>query len=778
MWRCSVLLLLMIGWALPSELAAQSGAIEGVVRRAETGEALSGIQISLEGTGRGAISTAVGRFVLRDLPPGRYTVVANAIGYATERRQVRVETGQTLQLAVELAQRAVEVGGITVIGQRGGFVADEAVTSKIPAPLIETPQAISVVTRERLEIRNANSLAEAARYAPGIQAEPFGVEPRFTWLRLRGFDATTTGLYRDGLQLRNPNYAVSFNLEPYGAEQIEVLRGPASVLYGAGSPGGLVNYVTKRPSAVPIREVELEIGSNERLQGQFDLGGPVNEASTVSYRLTGLLRDSETQVEFVGDDRVFIAPAFGWRPGGATTLTLLGYYQDDETRASQALPAEGLLTENPFGEVPLDRFTGEPDVDRYEATTFSAGYLFEHDATDALSLRQKLRFYGAELDDVTVFASALQPDARTLDRFLFESFGEMDGLAIDNQAQLELRTGPLSHTLLGGLDFQRLDVSSLQTFGAAPPLDVFDPVYGAPVADAPVFRDDLTDQRQTGFYLQDHIEVGERWVLSLAGRYDWASTATENRLSNASTEQDDEAFTGRAGLLYRSPIGLAPYASYSESFLPALGTDAEGKPFEPELGRQYEVGLKYQPPGQSSFVTVALFDLARENFLQFDPATFLQVQTGEVVSRGIELEGVSSFPSGVDVVASVTWLDQEITRSIVPAEIGERLTQTPELTASLWADYTLPQGGLSGLGVGAGVRHIGSSYGDIPNTVEVPAVTLLDAALFYDWKRFRFMLNAQNVLDERHVASAFVRGTPLATFGAERTLTARLRYRW
>jgi iron complex outermembrane receptor protein len=332
--------------------------------------------------------------------------------------------------------------------------------------------------------------------------------------------------------------------------------------------------------------------------------------------------------------------------------------------------------------------------------------------------------------------------------------------------------------LLVGLDYQHIDVGAVQAFGAAPPIDIFKPSYGVPVPTPPLFLDNDIVQEQIGIYLQDQIKFFQRWVLSLGGRYDWASTETVSHLTGTRTDQADREFTGRVGLGYVSDVGLAPYVSYARSFLPALGTDASGEPFKPETGRQYEIGVKYQPPGWNSFVTLAFFDLTRQNVLELDPATFFQVQTGEVRSRGIELEGVANFDFGLGLIASYTYLDAEITESIVPDEEGARPTQTPKHIASLWADYMIQGGALKGLGVGAGVRYVGSTFGDTPNTLRAPGVTLADAAIHYNWRDLRLAVNAQNVLDKEYLASCFVRGGPFCTFGDRRAVVGSLSYRW
>lgn len=776
----AAVLLPLLGCSLLSATAfAQTGTLAGTVRDAETGQPLPGANVALVGTSLGAATTASGDFLIRSVPVNRYDVRVSLLGYEEAVQTVEVYEGQRVVLDVALSEQAVDLGDITVVSRRGGFVpATLQAGSKIGAAPLETPQSVSIITQDQLEVQDATTLAEALRYTPGVQGEAWGFEPRFTWLKIRGFDATQTGLYRDGLQLRNVNYAVGYNVEPYAMERVEVLRGPASVLYGAGSPGGVVSFSSKRPTQVAQREVAVETGSFGRLQGQADLSGPIDRDGTFSYRLTGLVRDSDTQVDYVENDRLFIAPALTWRPGTNTTWTVLGHVQQDDTGASQALPIEGTLRDSGAGEIPTDRYTGEPGVDEYARAEHSVSSLFEHRIGETWTLRQNTRTYRSTLDDVTVYSTGLQEDGRTLDRAVFGSYGSLDGFATDNQARATFSTDRLTTTVLGGLDVQYVDVALRQTYGAAPSIDIFDPVYGQEFDAPPVFADNTTQQMQTGVYLQSQFKLMDRWVLALNGRYDWAHTETEDFINEVASEQDDQAFTGRAGLVYTSAVGLAPYVNYSESFLPSIGVDAEGQPFKPERGRQIEAGIKYQPTGWNGFFTVAVFDLRREDFLQYDPNTFLQVQTGEVRSRGIEFEAVASLVNGLDVTAGLTVLDVEITESSNPVEIGERPTQIPDRTASLWADYSLAAGPLAGLGFGAGLRYLGSTYGDIPNTIEAPSATLADAALYYDWDRLRLSVNVQNVFDDRYIASAFARSSTLVTFGAVRQVTAGLRYRF
>ncbi|MDX1570699.1 MAG: TonB-dependent siderophore receptor [Xanthomonadales bacterium] len=660
------------------------------------------------------------------------------------------------------------------------YVVDETLAAtKIATPLVETPVSVSVINRDLLDTWNAGKLTEAMRYVPGIQAEPFGIEPRFTNIRIRGFDAATTGIFRDGLALRNPGFSVSYNLEPWGAERIEIPRGPVSVTYGQGSPGGLVNYISKRPTTESFRELEVEIGNYDRRQAQFDFNGSLIESGDLQARLTGLVRDADTQIDFVEEDRIYIAPSMTWRPSEATRLTILTSYQQDDTKNSQALPGPGTLEPNPNGVVPINRFTGEPDIDEVDRTEYAIGYEFEHTLDSGVTLQQNFRYNYVDLDDTVVFSNGIDPDLRTINRGIFGNFGRLDGFALDNQVRFEVQGGAIHHTLLAGLDYQYTDARSTQSFGAAPSIDIFDPVYGADIPLPAPFKDDDIELEQTGLYLVDQMRLGDAWIVNLSGRFDMTSSETSSRLFDSETVADDDEFTFRAGVGYEFADGLVPYVSYAESFLPVSGTDADGNAFEPETGRQYELGLKYGPARGDLFLAMALFDLERDNVIEFDPATFLPVQIGRARSQGFEAELVANLAAGFDIFANYTYLDTEIEESSNPAIVGNEFTQIPDQIVSLWADYRFEAGIFDGLGVGFGVRHQGENFGDAANTVEVPDFTLVDAAISYDWQNIRFALNMQNLTDDEYAATCFVRsGANFCTFGEARTVRATVNFLW
>jgi iron complex outermembrane receptor protein len=661
--------------------------------------------------------------------------------------------------------------------KKGYLRAKVSTATKTDTPLNETAQSISVISNEQMEAQNVSNLSEALRYTPGVQSESFGFEPRTTFIKLRGFDATESGLYKDGLKLVNPGFAVSYSLEPYGAERVEVPRGPSSVLYGQASAGGLVNYVSKRPQFDPFREIKFEAGTFNRFQGEFDFTDALNKDKTLAYRVTGLVRDSDTQVDFVKDNRIYIAPALTWKPTDKTTITFLAHYQKDQTHPSQRYPAEGTLTGNPNGKIPTNRFTGEPGIDKYNREEFSIGYQLEHKFNEMLTVRQNARYYHNGLDVNSVYTAALQTDQRTISRYYYEIDSQLNGFSLDNQAQIKFDTGWLKHTFLAGVDFQHTHADYELPFGTASDLDIFNPVYGqgaVPVA-YPYQHDKIT-QDQIGLYLQDQIKL-DNWRVTLGGRYDMADSKTLNRLTNEVSKQSDDAVTGRAALMYIADNGLSPYFSYARSFLPSIGTDSKtGKPFKPETAEQYEFGVKYQPKNQNSSVTVSYFNLTRQNFLTTDPVTFGNVQRGEANSQGVELEGVASFDFGLNLTGSYSYLDAKVTKSSVAEEVGEKLEYVPNHKAALWADYTVPNGVAQGFGIGGGTRYIGTSVGSnyaAKNDTKVAGYVLFDAAVHYNWKNFEFAVNLQNMLDKEYVASAF---DGSASYGARRVVTGSIKY--
>jgi len=663
-----------------------------------------------------------------------------------------------------------------------GYVATRtAVGTKTDTPVLEVPQSTSVITRDNLDARNVQRDSEALLYTPGVYAEPYGIEGRYDSFMFRGFDAVR-GKYRDGLRLP---YGVwtSMRTETYGLERMDVLRGPTSTLYGQNNPGGVFDKITKRPPAERLREVDIQLGNFQRYQGAFDLGGPIDDKGEYKFRLTGLARSSGSQYKYNGagsipDDREYIAPAFTWAPSADTTLTLMADYL-------HALTSAPFVFNYP-GPRPTRILTGEPSFSQYEYSQYSGGWVFEHRFDDVWSARQNFRIGRQDFYYSVVNGSVLQANGYTLNRSASATDETLNGLAVDNQAMAQFATGPLGHTVLFGVDYLRSTYDTRTRAGTAPTLNLRNPVYGQTVqTPAQVSSSGRQVLQQGGIYLQDQIRLGSGWMFTLGGRQDWSQSATQNRLTRVTTNMNDNAFTWRAGVNWVSPIGLAPYASYSRSFFPTSGTDFGGTPFKPTTGEQYEGGLRYQPASFDALFSAALFQLTQDNVTTPDPArpgTSFLIQTGQIRSRGIELEATASPLPGLNLTASYTYQDVEITKTNRPGEMGKTPVVVPAQMASAWADYTIQSGPAAGLGFGGGLRYVGPTFATSTNTVENASTTLVDATIHYDLGRLntrlngaRLALNVANLFD-RQYATCYSATT--CAWGLDRTVIGSLKYRW
>ncbi len=681
-------------------------------------------------------------------------------------------------------------------GPVDGFVARDSLTAtKTDTPLIETPQSISVVTRDQMTWQAIQKTEQALRYEAGVRAETAD-DLRHQNISVRGFSvaASNQGIYLDGLALATRYYG-SYDVNPYSLERVEVLRGPASLLYGQNQPGGIVNQVSKRPTETPLHEVEFTTGDPGRAQLGFDFSGPVTEDRQWLYRLTGQGRNADTEVDFVRDKRAFIAPSFTWQPSAATHFTFLSNFQKIRAGSTdQWLPSVGTISPTPYGRISRSFFSGEPDFDRYDKDQAMVGYLFEHKFNDSWTVRQNAR-YNQNRTHYRALISELgwgtlpdgSPDYHALQRYAFSSEEKARTLALDTQLQYQGRTGAFAHTVLVGLDYQQSAFDTQLGFGmdGVPPIDPFDPVYGYKIDAPPIYNDTYQRMRQLGLYAQDQVKILDKVVVTAGGRMDWSEARTRNNLSGKNTQQNDNAFTGRIGMVYLSDTGLAPYVSYATSFRPQAGTAYDGTPFKPTKGEQYEAGLKLQPKGYDSFITASVFQIEQRNVLTRDPEhANSQVQTGAVRSEGFELQGKASLARNVDILAAYTYTDIKTVASNYPEQLGKvPFAGVPRHMASLWVDYTIDAGPLAGLGFGAGARYIGTTYSDLDNAVKVPAATLADAAIRYDlgraspaMKGASLSLNASNLFDKRYVASC--NNVNLCFYGPGRVVLATLRYAW
>ncbi|WP_372394722.1 TonB-dependent siderophore receptor [Azospirillum sp. HJ39] len=646
--------------------------------------------------------------------------------------------------AVLLDPVTVQGGGTGRAGAYGpvaGYVATRSAgATKTDTPLVETPQSISVVGAEELEARNVQTLEDAVKYTPGVVLSYGSVgDSRSSWYKMRGFPVTTT-YYRDGLKVAGQSWQ---RMDSFLMERVEILRGPASVMYGQSVPGGLINMVSKRPQDVQSAEVAVEYGSNDWKRIEGDITGPLDQDKELLYRITAAVQDSNglNGIEHDRADRKMIAPSLTWRPQQGTSVTLAAVHQVDESRGWT--PRRRYTTA--YGTTNSKTYMGEPDYDRFQQEQTQLTLLAEHAVSDRLKFSFGGRYAKYDLDYRQVWPGSFQADGRTMNRAQYVYGQDAENYAFDARAEGKFSVLSTDHTLLGGVDYSYLNMKD--GFGSRAvetSLDLFNPVYGRYGSEPALSVSDV-DSRMLGVYLQDQISVGENWVFLLGGRRDFPGVSSGVAYRNA--------YTGRFGVAYKTGFGLVPYASYAESFEPQSGTGWGGTRFTPTTGRQYEIGVKYEPQGTNLLATVALFDLRKQNVLTTDPdpthlcsGSRCSVQTGEVKSQGVELGLTMELAQGLKGVAAYTYNPIEVTKSNTASEIGRQQSDQPIHTASLWLDYGVQDGPLEGFGLGGGLRFVGKTTNNSSN-VTTAAYVMDEMMVRYATEAWRLSVNVRNLLD-------------------------------
>lgn len=644
-----------------------------------------------------------------------------------------------------------------------------ATATKTDTPIEKTPQSISVVTREEMDMKDPSTVKEALNYTPGVFATR-GSSETLDVISIRGFSASTganTNQYLDGLKLQGDNYSES-SMDPYFLERIELMRGPTSVLYGKSNPGGIVSMVSKRPTTEPLKEVEFQMGTDNLYQTGFDFSDAIDDDGVFSYRLTGLGRSEDAQQTMVKSTRYAIAPAFSWRPDDKTDFTFLSNFQSDPDAGYYGwLPRVGTVV--PYTDAngnahKLDTDFNEGEQDnRMSRRQQQIGYSFAHAFDDTFTVRQNLRYTRLHTLYTSVYGNGFTAPTQ-INRAFVRSDEDLNSFTVDTQLQSAFATGAVDHTLLTGVDYLRMRNDINADYGSANPIDMVEPQYGNANVNVNFPYAVINRQEQTGLYAQDQAEWNH-WVLTLGGRYDFAKTSTYTRSSGSLSEINDQQFTWRGGLNYVFDNGIAPYFSYSESFEPVAGSTKQGKPFDPSRGKQYEAGVKYVPKDMPVTVTAAVFQLTKDNNLTADPSdSAFSVQGGEIRSRGLELEAKAALTSNINLTAAYSYTDAEYTDDTLYQ--GKRPVEVPRNMASLWADYTFHETALSGLTLGAGARYVGdtSSFytvGDNVNgTFNVGSYTLVDATVKYDLARVGMPgssvgVKVNNLFNREYVSSCY-----------------------
>ncbi|CBL46104.1 Putative ferrisiderophore receptor [gamma proteobacterium HdN1] len=681
-----------------------------------------------------------------------------------------------LQITAEQARATEPVGYDTPYS---------SAATRTETPLEELPQSISVLSAQQIEDQKAMTLQDTLGYSAGVRAGTYGVDNRGDWFTLRG--SSESNVLLDGMRQPTSGWYGSVRSEPFAYEQIEVLRGPSSVMAGQNAPGGVVNLVSKLPREQPSTELSLEAGNHDHKQLSLDSTGPLNQDNTLLYRIVALGKDSGTQIRHASEERSYFAPSLTWRPSSRTELTAYAQYQEDESNNTNAfLPWAGTLYPNPQylaagrpGYAPSHLFIGEPAWDTYGGTRHRAGYQIEQGLGERLTLRHSLRYDKIKGHLESMYANfwevaadgscATCPSPTQITRTAYGSRTDSEITTSDLVLEAKLHAGAIEHTLLVGADGMKMDDDQrTDTIDEATPLDVFNPVYGTmPRPDFDFSGSDPVETQQFGVFIQDQAKIVEKLVITGSLRRDHVDIDPAN--------VDDWQTSHRMGITWLADNGAAPYLSYSESFETVSGKDSHGKVFVPKRGKQWESGIKFRPNGDNLLLSASVYLLKDENRPVADPNdpdpsdSFGEIQAGEVTVKGVELEA-SGKVENWDMIANYTRTQAQITE---PASHAQ-LSSIPKNSASLWAVNHFSLAGISGFRAGGGVRYSGET-GDGDDRIMTPSFAVFDALIALDQGSWRYALNINNLFDEEYIVTALERGD--SWFGARRKIIGSLSYR-
>jgi iron complex outermembrane receptor protein len=636
---------------------------------------------------------------------------------------------------------------------RDEIVVTAGTGTKTDTALVELPQPIKVITSEQYISQGAISISDTVKYAAGVLANPYGRDTRVDGFNVRGLDALQ---FRDGMRDIFSYYA-SITSDPYNFSRVEILRGPASVLFGQGSIGGLVNLVSKTPDFQTRGELNVVYGSFDRKEALGDVNIALSDS--LAIRAVGRVRDSDTYVDHVPDDRVMFAPSIRWQPTHDTDIVLTGLYQEDDTGStSQFLPIVGTFFPNPVAGKQLDRYTfvGKAGWDRYAGRSLQGGGSITHRFSENIKLSLKARYIDSDLEYNTHYAdsysnpqdpfSVYGTNGRTIGLIADASDARMNVFSTDNNLQVNFNTGAnIEHKLLVGIDYSWNKVSKRYA-GGFEIVDLYDIDYEALLTYDPTGPFTTESQKQLGIYVQDQIRLYDRVSVVLGARRDRVT---------GSSGQKDNATTFRAGIIGEIGAGISPFFSYTESFLPVAGSidngdGTFGAPYVPQTGTQYEAGIKWQPD-LNTLVTATVFKIKERNRVLYLAAGGT-TQSGVLRTKGFEIEASHTLPGNFELLANYGY-------SKLKSETNTSLDYMPRHTASFWSTKTFGMPGEAQLRLGGGVVYSGKSISTSPVwSIVTPSRTTIDALAEITWDKFRLALNATNLLNSHNFASCLARG--------------------
>ncbi|MCW8084024.1 TonB-dependent siderophore receptor [Sabulicella glaciei] len=645
--------------------------------------------------------------------------------------------------------------------------------TRTDTPIREIPQSVSVVPRAVVEDLQATRVEAALDYAGGVARQnDFGGQTLFEYA-VRGF--TTGEFFRNGFPV---NRGYQSNPDSATIERIEVLRGPAALLYGRGDPGGTINLVTRQPTPVPTFGGTFLLGERGTRRAVLESSGPLDPQGRFAHRLIFGTERRESFRDVAPADRQFVAPLFAWRTEPDTTFTLEGEFLQNDQPFDRGIVAVG----NRLGAVPRSRFLGEPSDGRFRNRNAMVQGRVEHRLNSDWTLRAGMQYLGGTLTGFSTENNRLLADGRTLLRERRFRDYAWDDYTLQATLEGRFTTGPLRHTLLLGVEhdnFRGKEILLRSNPATAPfSIDILSPRYGGPLPPLTRRTDALERTISTSFFMQDQVAVTDRMRLLAGLRVEHSDQDLRQRATGITTPQERTAVLPRVGVMYDLLPQLSLYGSWARSFRPNRGAGATGSPFAPEQGESFELGTKLDLLEERLSVTAALFHIEKQNVLTADPAGGgFSIAAGAARSRGFDVSVAGEVAPGWRVIGGYAYVDAEVIRdnAIRP---GTPLLNIPRHSLSLLGVREFREGPLEGLSLGAGLVHVSSRLGDTGNTAfRLPGHTTVDLLASYQiTPRARVNVTVTNLFDTTYYERSF--SSVWVSPGAPRTVAASLAIRF
>lgn len=674
------------------------------------------------------------------------TILSGAALSGAASAQTSTESFVTLPtLSVQGAAPAEETEGYRA--------ARSSSATKTDTPLIDVPQTVVAMPKQLLEDTGAANVEKALDYVGSIaKGNNFGGLNLYE-MNLRGLKTTNSA--KNGFTTGRRYDATS---DSANIEQVDVLLGPSASLYGRGDPGGFVNVVTKKPLTENFTSLQGSIGSYDTYRATLDTNAILSEDKSLLGRANLAIESRGSFRDHVSSDRKFFSPVLTWQPNGTNRLTIEAEAIEDERVFDRGVVAVG----GKLGVVPISRFFGEPTDGKIENKNYMAMVRLEHDISDDWTLRGALQAKTGSMYGYATEPNALNATTGILTRRRALRDYTWHSATTQFEALGHIETGSIRHTLLAGVEYERATSSELFTRANVNAINIYNPVYNPSSAVlAPV--SDLKDTSDNyALYMQDQISLTEQLEAQIGFRADWFEQDFANRVANKQVPQSRRGFSPRAGLTYKVVPEVALFTSVAKSFRPVMDshtgftTMPGDKPFEPETGLGYEAGVKTELLDKKLSVSAAVFHLTKKNVLATNPAdTTTYVQTGEVRSKGFDLNLTANLLPEWRVIAGYAYIDAEVSKDTTIA-VGTRLQNIPMHSFGLWSVYEFLDGPLKGLGVGGGVNAVGDRAGSSSNDgFLLPNYAKVDLLGFYKInERAKLSLNIYNLFDSEYYERA------------------------